>query len=171
MAGRGRFLAVVYHEGTPSTDGTQKMGYSLYDAGSPSAIRVVSKGSLACLSKGASLFWVGFGNDGALMAMDTDGMLSMLVVAADTSTDSMSLPCPWEWSPVLDTVGMRKSSDDQFWPVTVYDGKLVCVPLRGGTSYPDAARRPVTTTLHLRLPLAKSLIPIRCERPLILRTN
>jgi chromosome transmission fidelity protein 4 len=53
-------------------------------------------------------------------------------------------------------MGLRKSMDDQFWPITVYDGKMVCVPLKGGNSYPDAARKPVTSTLALRLPLAAS---------------
>jgi chromosome transmission fidelity protein 4 len=88
------------------------------------------------------------------MAMDSDGMLSMLVPCGANEMTSTS----WEWSPVLDTVGLRKSADDQFWPVSVYDGKLICVPLKGGNTYPDAARRPVTTTLGLRIPLAKSSI-------------
>ena len=159
MCGRGRLLAVFYHEGIPSSDGTQKLGYTLFDACCPSSIRVLSKGSVSCISKGASLMWVGFSNDFALVAMDTDGMLSMLVVAGDNVADSTLFP--WEWTPVLDTVGLRKSASDRFWPVTVYDGKFVCVPLKGGASYPDAARRPVTTTLNLRLPLARSLIPVR----------
>jgi chromosome transmission fidelity protein 4 len=149
MAGRGRFAAVFYHEGTPLPDGTQQLGYTLYDA---VACSIISKGSVSCISKGSSLSWVGFSNDCSLMAMDTDGMMSMLV-ATDASSDNS-----FEWAPVLDTVGMRKSADDQFWPVTVYDGKLVCVPLKGGNNYPDAARRPVTATLGMRLPLARSSI-------------
>jgi len=39
----------------------------------------------------------------------------------------------------------------------VQDGRLVCVPLKGGSTYPDAARRPITTTLALRMPLATSV--------------
>ena len=111
---------------------------------------------LACISKGSSLSWVGFSNDCSLMAMDTDGMMSMLVATDVASNDIHNNSSSFEWAPVLDTVGMRKSADDQFWPVTVYDGKLVCVPLKGGNNYPDAARRPVTTTLGMRLPLARS---------------
>ena len=154
MCGRGRLLAVFYHEGNPSQDGTQRLGYTFFDVGCPSAVRVLSTGSVSCISKGASLKWVGFSNDFSLIAMDTDGMVSMLAVAGDSMADSP--PLPWEWSPVLDTLGLRKSANDRFWPVTVYDGKFVCVPLKGGASYPDAARRPVTTTLSLRLPLARS---------------
>jgi chromosome transmission fidelity protein 4 len=149
MTGRSRFLAVFYHEATPLLqDGTQQLGYTLWDA---AQFKVVSQGSVSCISKGSSLTWVGFSNDCSLMAMDSDGMLSMLVPCGDEGDN-------WEWSPVLDTVGLRKSADDQFWPVTVYDGKLVCVPLKGGTTYPDAARRPVTSTLGLRMPLAKASV-------------
>ena len=147
MTGRSRFLAVFYHMAAPLADGTQQLGYTLWDAAS---FKVVSQGPVSCMSKGASLTWVGFSNDCSLMAMDSDGMLSMLVSCGGDNQ--------WEWSPVLDTVGLTKSAEDQFWPVTVYDGKLVCVPLKGGNTYPDAARRPVTSTLGLRIPLAKASI-------------
>lgn len=145
MAGRGRFLAVFYHETTPLADGTQQLAYMLWDACSN---EVITEGAVSCLSKGASLTWVGFSNDFSLMAMDSDGTLSMLVQAGSVK---------WEWAPVLDTIGLRKSIDDQFWPITVFDGKLVCVPLKGGNTFPDAARKPVTSTLGLRLPLAASV--------------
>ena len=146
MVGRSRFLAVVYHQSAPLLDGTQKMGYTLYDA---VVGRVITKGSLSCLSSRATLQWVGFSNDSCLMAMDSDGMLSMLVSSAEVATY-------WEWMPVLDTMALRKSSEDTHWPIHVTDGKLVCVPLKGGKKYPDVARRPVTTTVGLRLPLARS---------------
>jgi Minichromosome loss protein, Mcl1, middle region len=146
MAGRGRFMAVVYHDNLPLEDGTQRLGYQLWDA--PSC-EVLSDGPLSCLNKGASLTWLGFSNDMSLMAMDSDGMLSMLVQTGSNR---------WEWVPILDTMGLRKSMDDQFWPITVFDGKMVCVPLKGGNLYPDAARKPVTSTLGLRLPLAASNI-------------
>lgn len=151
MAGRSRFLAVVYHRGNPLVDGTQQLGYTLWDV---TSFHVISEGSLSCISKGSSLTWMGFSNDYSLMALDSDGMLSMLVACGRGGSR-------WGWSPVLDTVGIRKSSEDQFWPVNVHDGKLVCVPLKGGNTYPDATRRPVTTTLNLRIPLAKSSIPRR----------
>ena len=47
----------------------------LYDAISS---RTISKGSLSCISTGSSLSRAGFSNDLSLMAMDSDGMLSML---------------------------------------------------------------------------------------------
>jgi chromosome transmission fidelity protein 4 len=160
MAARNRFLAVIYHESMPLQDGTQKLGYMIYDA---VANKTISKGSVSCISSGSSLSWVGFSNDCSFMAMDSDGMLSMLVATStngltEDDYQSLSEPVSWEWSPLLDTVGLRKSSDDSFWPVTVFNGKLVCVPLKGGTQYPDAGRRPVTTTLSLRMPLARSTL-------------
>jgi hypothetical protein len=144
MVGRGRFMAVFYHDATPLADGTQQLAYTLWDA---TNFEVLSEGPVSCLSKSTSLAWVGFSNDSSLMAMDSDGILSMLVQTGSSK---------WEWVPVLDTIGLRKSMDDKFWPITVYDGKMVCVPLKGGNTFPDAARRPVTSTLGLRLPLAAS---------------
>jgi len=154
--GRGRFLAVFYHEACPLQDRTQQLGYTLWDAAD---FRVVSRGTVSCLSRGSSLSWVGFSNDYSLMVMDSDGMLSMLISTESQSQSQSESESPtWEWAPVLDTVGLRKSSDDRHWPVTVHDGKLVCIPLKGGNTYPDATRRPVTSLLGLRMPLARSLV-------------
>jgi chromosome transmission fidelity protein 4 len=155
MAGRSRFLAVFFHRGDPLRDGTQQIGYKLIDA---VANGVVSSGSVSCISAGATLSWVGFSNDGSLMAMDSEGMISMLVYTAGSMAETTYLGASWDWVPMLDTLGLRKSSDDSFWPVTVYDGKLVCVPLKGGVKFPDAARRPVTTTLGLRLPFVRGTV-------------
>ena len=152
MVGRSRFLAVFYHNSTPSVDGTQKLGCLLYDA---VANRVLTKSPVSCISTGSSLSWAGFDNDGSLLAMDSDGMVSMLVCSSSLGETTGQAVTGWEWVPMLDTIGLKKSADDSFWPITVFDGKLVCVPLKGGTKYPDAARRPVTTALGLRLPLAR----------------
>lgn len=155
VVGRGKFLAVIYHESSPLPDGTQQLGYTLFDA--ESSIPITS-GSVASISSGSQLEWAGFSNDGALIVLDSDGMLSMLVT---TSSNIEPPQYSWDWSPMLDTVGLRKSADDKFWPITVQDGKLICVPLKGGNEYPDAARRPVTTALPFRMPLARSVIEKR----------
>ncbi len=63
--------------------------------------------------------------------------------------------------PMLDTVGLKKSATDMFWPVEIYGGKLVCIALRGGKDHLDATRRLVTTTLNLRILLAMSLTGMR----------
>ena len=151
MVGRGRFLAVFYHENIPMPDGTQRIGYQLLDAASGN---LVSTGSVSAISPGSTMTWAGFSNDYSLMVMDSDGMLSML--ASETCINTVG--GGWEWSPMLDTVGLRKSNDDSFWPVTCMDGKLVCVPLKGGNEHPDAVRRPVTTALGFRLPLARGAL-------------
>ena len=148
MVGRGRFLAVFCHEATPLPDGTQRIGYQILDGLSGG---LVSSGSVSAISPGSTLSWAGFSNDYSLVVMDSDGMVSML--AAQTSTYSAA-GGSWMWSPMLDTVGLRKSHDDCFWPVSCQDGKFVCVPLKGGNEHPDAARRPVTTALGFRMPLA-----------------
>ena len=79
MVGRSRWLAVVYHDGMPLPNKTQKLAYMVVDAVEN---RIVSRGPLSCISTGCSLTWIGFSNDGSLNAMDSDGMLSMLVCAS-----------------------------------------------------------------------------------------
>ena len=161
VVGSNRFLAVFYHESMPLQDGTQKLGCMLYDAVSN---RTITKGPVSCISAGSSLSWAGFSDDCSLVAMDSDGMISMLIATsimengANDCADSLVQPASWEWAPMLDTIGLRKSSDDSFWPVAVYNGKLVCVPLKGGIQYPDAARQPVTSALDFKMPFAKSTI-------------
>jgi hypothetical protein len=105
---------------------------------------------MSAMSAGASLTWAGFTEVCALSVMDSEGMLSMLA----RQSASVEGNNHGSWVPILDTVGHKKSSHDTYWPVEVHGGKLVCVLLRGGKEYPDAARRPVTTTLSLRMPFA-----------------
>ena len=154
MVGRYRFVAVFYHQGEPLRDGTQNIGYKLIDA---TTNCVLASGTASCVSNRATLSWAGFSNDGSLLVMDSEGMISMLVKSnTSVSLDSDTGNGEWVWMPVLDTLGLRKASDDSYWPVTVYDGKLICVPLKGKVKYPDAARRPVTANLSFKLPLARS---------------
>lgn len=155
MVGRDRFLAVFFHQGEPHRDGTQNIGYQLIDAISN---RVLKTGSTGCISAGATLTWAGFSSEGSLIVMDSEGMVSMLVLSVDTVAVDSTASSEWVWIPVLDTLGLRKASDDSYWPVTVYEGKLICVPLKGKVKYPDATRRPVTSTLSFKLPVARSTL-------------
>jgi hypothetical protein len=151
IVGRDRFVSVFYHRSaTPMQDGTQLLGYTIFDGIKGT---VVASGEVSAMSPGASLTWAGFTEVNALSMMDSEGMLSML--ARQSPTDSGNNH--GSWVPMLDTVGHKKSSHDTYWPVEVHGGKLVCVLLRSGKEYPDAARRPVTTTLSLRMPLAIGL--------------
>lgn len=79
--------------------------------------------------------------------MDTSGRMCILVPLSNNS---------WQFVPVLDTKYHTKNSSDFFWPVTVLEGKLICIPLKGGREHPDPVRRPVTTSLMLQLPLGRS---------------
>ncbi|KAL9180611.1 hypothetical protein ACHAXT_011064 [Thalassiosira profunda] len=146
VVGRERYVAVVHHRSNPLPDGTQLLGYTLLDGLTGATL---ASGELSAVSPGSSLAWAGFSDRGVLSAMDADGVLSML-------NRHPGLP-GGNWMPVLDTVGWRKSASDVFWPVEVYGGKLACVPLRGGREHPDAVRRPLTTTLSLRIPMATGL--------------
>lgn len=152
MVGRGRFLAVFYHETSPLANKTQQLGYCLWDAKN---LQMISRGSVSCVSTGSSISWVGFNNDFSLVVMDSDGMLSMLVATGPCDNAGTTF---WEWVPVLDTIGLRKSTDDNYWPITLHNGTMVCIPLKGGMTYPDASRRPVTSTLGLRMPFARSIL-------------
>ena len=150
IVGRDRFIAVIYHRSmSPMQDGTQLLGYSIMDGVNGTTI---ATGDLSALSPGASLTWAGFTEACALTVMDSDGMLSLL---ARPNSEMMS--SHGNWVPFLDTVGLKKSISDNFWPVEVNGGRLVCVLLRGGKEHPDPGRRPVTTTLKLRMPMATCL--------------
>jgi hypothetical protein len=127
----------------------------LFDALSAS---VITSGSVSSISAGSQLEWAGFSDDFSLIVMDSDGMLSML---GGMTLNDDAAQYSWEWFPMLDTVGLRKSADDKFWPITVQDGKLVSVPLKGGNEHPDASRRPVTSTLGFRMPLARGTLDKR----------
>lgn len=134
-------------------DGTQLLGYTVLDGLTGAT---VANGEVSALSPGSSLSWAGFTDKCALSVMDSDGMLSMLARYGE-GVGGARAATSGNWMPMLDTVGLRKSMSDVFWPVEVHGGKLVCVPLKGGQEYPDAARRPVTTTLALRVPMATGL--------------
>jgi chromosome transmission fidelity protein 4 len=147
VVGRDRFVAVFHHAAAgPLPDGTQALGYSVRDGVTGAT---VAEGDVAALSAGSELAWAGFTNTCALAAMDSAGMLSVLARGGDAAPGTSG-----NWMPVLDTLGLRRTKHDRHWPVEVNGPKLVCVPLRGGKEYPDAARRPVTTTLQLRVPMA-----------------
>ena len=131
-------------------DGTQMLGYTIFDGLTGAT---VSSGEVSAISAGASLNWAGFTDTSSLTVMDSDGMLSMLARYPGSNNANNG-----NWMPMLDTVGLKKATSDIFWPVEVHGGKLVCVPLRNGRDHPDATRRPVTTTLNLRMPVATSLV-------------
>ena len=141
----------MFHHRSPSaeSDGTQLLGYAVYDGRTGS---VVGSGDLSALSPGSSLAWAGFNEKSALCVMDSGGMVSMLSLPSQSSSSRVGA-----WMPVLDTAGHRRTSTDSHWPVELHGARFVCVLLRGGRTYPDAGRRPVTTSLGLRLPMATGM--------------
>lgn len=147
LVGRGRLCAAIYHEGNPFVDGTQRLGYSLYDGVNG---KLIVEGSVSAISPRSSLAWAGFNSDMSFCVMDDEGMISMLVASRIEGIVDNS----YRWTPVLDTLGLKKSSEDEFWPVALQEGKFICVPLKG-MKHPDPLRRPLTTSFPLRLPLAR----------------
>lgn len=154
IVGRGRLLAVIYHEANPLVDGTQKLGYALYDG---VTAKLIVEGSVSAISPGSSLMWAGFASDLSLCIVDQEGMVSMLVA----SKIEGFLNFTYKWVPMLDTLGLKKSREDHFWPVAIQNAKLICVPLKG-VKHPDASRRPLTTSFSMRMPLARGTGGRRC---------
>lgn len=128
------------------------LGYTILDGVTGVTL---TAGEVSALSAGSDLKWAGFNEHCALSIMDSDGMLSMLARNPTKNSPSV-VSTAANWMPMLDTVAHHKDKLDLFWPVEVHAGKLVCVPLRGGKEYPDAGRRPVTTTLQVKMPMASN---------------
>lgn len=147
IVGRRRLCAAIFHEGNPLIDGTQRLGYCVYDGISG---KLILEGSISAISPRSSLVWAGFSCDLSLCVMDEDGMVSMLVASKIEGFVENN----YTWIPILDTLGLKKSSEDEFWPIAVQEGKFICVPLKG-VKHPDPVRRPLTTSLTLRMPLAR----------------
>lgn len=87
--------------------------------------------------------WVGFDDSGTVYVYSDSGYV--------TAQGSGGI-----WSPVLDTVPLRKSREDSFWPIAVTASKFVAVLLKGGHEHPEVMQRPIPTNLQLRLPVART---------------
>ena len=135
MCGRGRWCTVFYLVADPIRESAQQcLGYVLLDM---SSFTTVSTGRYAP----GSLTWAGVGEDGVTYAMDQEGVLSALHGTSG------------HWCPVLDTSAVGKNNK-HYWPVTIAGARLLCVPLAPHESYPNPTRRPTTTSLPLKIPLA-----------------
>ena len=151
MVARGRFLAVVY---APRGGSGCRM-YKLYDM---SRREVVKQGEMSCVRHDEGLKWCGFSDALQFYAMGEAGYLSALSTGND-------------WTPVLDTVPLKKSRDDTFWPVSVQSSKLVVVPLKGDAIGPDVLNRQVTSALQLRVPIARGGSSDPSQEELLCRAN
>lgn len=106
----------------------------------------IAAGAVTAISSKASLAWAGLSEDFSLIVMDSEGMVSML-----------GSNVGWQWSPILDTNTKKKDKEDNFWPTSVKEGKLIVVPLKGD-EYPEVkATRPITSVLPFRMPLGRTL--------------
>ena len=67
LASQGDALAAVWHAGAPVEDGSQVLGWAVYEL---ATLSQTAAGRLP-LSAGAGIAWLGFGEDGELVAYDT----------------------------------------------------------------------------------------------------
>ncbi|GMH92124.1 hypothetical protein TL16_g12254 [Triparma laevis f. inornata] len=86
--------------------------------------------------------WMGFDDVKTLNVYDEEGYLSAMSGG--------------DWSPVLDTLPLRKSREDSMWPVSVQSNKFVAVLLKGGNEHPEVLQRPIPSNFTLRVPVART---------------
>ena len=127
--GRDKYLAVVHF-----TKNREELEFTLYNG--LTGMELYSGPLCAITPGGATLTWIGFGNDLALCAYDSQCQLSMFH------------PSHSAWIPF--TFG--KKSHEHLWPITVTDGKFSAIHLRGGQSYPVG--NPLPTVFRLQLPVS-----------------
>mmetsp|Transcript_10364 Transcript_10364/g.21332 ORF Transcript_10364/g.21332 Transcript_10364/m.21332 type:complete len:999 (-) Transcript_10364:60-3056(-) len=152
---RDRFLAVVYHGDGLAVSAGQNLLFKVYDMNTR---EVVQQGQLGCIAGDGKLMWSGFSDSLQLCVMGTDGYVSGLTGKG-------------EWFPMLDTMALKKSREDKFWPVSVNSGKFVVVPLKGGNENPEVLRRQVTSALQVRIPIARGGVTVVAQEELFARAN
>jgi chromosome transmission fidelity protein 4 len=75
------------------------------------------------ISAGSTLTWIGFGENGMLLTMDSAGLFRL-----------HSRMWEGRWTPVLDTAAKAGagSRSDVYWPVAVADNGVLCAVLKVG---------------------------------------
>jgi hypothetical protein len=150
---------VIYHRADPFNNGTQAMGYDLWDIQAESAgdnlPKLMHNDVMLALPAGVTdaVKWVGFSDAsmGALpMVLTSDGMML-----------GLSPVMNWSWAALLDTraknaAGTSIGKFQECWPVSVQDGKLmsVLVPIKSKYPFPEVAMpRPTILSYALRIPV------------------
>ena len=151
MAAHGSLLAVVYHDAspfTPSQGSSQTLGFTLYNTNcglstccNGMLVKEIASGRLPLTpanpndEDAVELFWLGFSDEGMLMAYDTNGVLLSLS------------PADYKhWIPVLDTRQYNKSSTEFHWPVGISPNRFHFVKCAGPTRekrFPRTRPRPL----------------------------
>ena len=151
MAAHGSLLAVVYHDAspfTPSQGSSQTLGFALYNTNcglstccNGMLVKEIASGRLPLTPANPNdedpveLFWLGFSDEGMLMAYDTNGVLLSLS------------PADYKhWIPVLDTRQYNKSSTEFHWPVGISPNRFHFVKCAGPTRekrFPRTRPRPL----------------------------
>ena len=143
MAGGGSYLLVAFHLHEPSLNGTQSIGFILYEVcpqGSDTCLDVVTKGSLPLpYYESQPLKWLGV----------ADRSLAYMPLFADCSGSiyGLSAFAKFSWVPIT-------KQTKRLWPVAVSSGAVLGVMLTEGKEVgPRVLPRPVLSTLTPTLPM------------------
>lgn len=104
------------------------------------------------ISAGSTLTWIGFGENGMLLTMDSAGLFRL-----------HSRMWEGRWTPVLDTAAKAGagSRSDVYWPVAVADNGVLCAVLKVRVGQAGTLLSLLILTLLFGLPLLLSLRAVR----------
>ncbi|KAG0281700.1 hypothetical protein BGZ95_000040 [Linnemannia exigua] len=140
VAGLQDLAIVIYHQGEPF-EGSQNLGYVLYNVGTNQRIQ---RGSLP-VSDDTTVTWLGFSEFGAPAFYDDSGVVHIL--------NHYRRIDQGQWVPILDTAFLETTSDNHptYWPVGLTDETLTCIKCRSGETEPSFPK-PFVTELPLKMP-------------------
>jgi chromosome transmission fidelity protein 4 len=159
VAGNTTQLLVLYHRADPFNNGTQAMGYDLWDIQAESVgdhLPILMRNdAMLALPTGVTdaVKWIGF-SDASMGALP-------MVLTSDGLMLGLSPVMNWSWVALLDTraknaAGTRIAKGQECWPVSVQDGKLMSVLVRSKAKYPFpevVMPRPTILSYALRIPV------------------
>ncbi|KAG0380187.1 hypothetical protein BGX24_009701 [Mortierella sp. AD032] len=140
VAGLQDLAIVIYHQGEPF-EGSQNLGYVMYNVGTNQRIQ---RGSLP-VSDDTTVTWLGFSEFGAPAFYDDSGVVHIL--------NHYRRIDQGQWVPILDTAFLETTSDNHptYWPVGLTDETLTCIKCRSGETEPSFPK-PFVTELPLKMP-------------------
>jgi hypothetical protein len=135
-------LALLVYSPGPAYNHQQNLEYILVNTDTN---EVLQKDKVQ-LSTDSQLNWVGFSETNQAVTFDSAGVLRVL--------HRQRRPFQASWVPVFDSKIHAASVEraERYWPVGVLRDRLMCVVLRGNTTYPFFPRPPVKD-IPLQLPL------------------
>lgn len=154
MAAHGNKLAVAWHAAPPTPAGDQCIEISEYMVPEQ---RLLRQRQLA-LSPSATLAWLGYTEEGALAAYDSEGVLRVL-----------SPEFGGTWVPIFSAASERKGGE-HFWvfAASLRRSEVQCIVCANAPepAVPSSSARPVVTAAPIRIPVIahdESIAPMEAE--------